>query len=110
MSIKIYKLNFPIILLYFNEKKSLILIEILKIDEKTEFVDLFAHLANVEVLKYLPSFPYWAPAASESEMDRQSSNVLCTYLMVPFRLFFRNFFLLNFFEFTSFNIFLDIKY
>jgi len=24
-----------------------------------EFIDLFAHLAKLEALKYPPSFPYW---------------------------------------------------
>jgi len=31
---------------------------------KNEFMDLFAQLAELEVLKYLASFPYWARASA----------------------------------------------
>jgi len=40
------------------EKKNFLEISYKKIG-KNEFIDLYAHLAEFEVLKYLPSFPYW---------------------------------------------------
>ena len=53
---KINKFNFPPVIQFQREK-----LFSSQTRGKIEFIDLFAHLAELEVLKYLPSFPYWFP-------------------------------------------------
>jgi len=56
-------IQFSICLLSFNGRNLFSPIETWINSWKIEFIDLFVHLAEFEVLKYQPSFPYWVAGA-----------------------------------------------
>jgi len=75
----------------FNERNCFHPIEACINRRKIEFIDLFARLTELDVQKYLPSFPYWggdiwqrgAPVHSTAGTDTHTSTRVMTsrYLM-----------------------------
>ena len=58
MSKKINKFNFHLFIQVSMGEKQFLPLKLNK-QMKIESIDLFAHLVELEVLKYLPSFPHW---------------------------------------------------